>query len=384
MAASKKALHAKDLARTLSRSGVPLNWHPSHPVRFETVVCFGSAGPENVCCMCADCLVLTDIGSLTHALYRAYWVDNEDVSDKKVLLRIAASAVPPHKFQYPLDDTIFQQESLAKKLAESTSRVVDLGGPGVPCFHVNQKLFWGQDRLHFVESQLAGIAIPQPRLNPVGVVRRPKKLTIFWDISSPWSFLAWTQTKRIQIEAGPQLSIEHVPILVGALFKEIGTPNVPMLTMAAVKREYGAKDMMDWNHYWSNLRYSDGSLPRKVELNFPSVFPIRSVTPSRVILVNPETTEAIFSAAWEKDIQVADADKLKEVLDRAGFNGEDLIKRASESTIKERLRENNDRALKLGLCGVPSFVVDDELFWGQDRINFVMDALHKDEVGAKM
>ncbi|KAJ3109828.1 hypothetical protein HDU97_000058 [Phlyctochytrium planicorne] len=372
MAANKKDLHTRDFARTISRSPVPLKWHPSHPVRSVSALRLLYALDQE------------DRRKLSHALYKAYWVDNVDVSDKDVLLSIASRVVDPKKFKHPLNASIFAHEELSSNLTKSTERVVELGGPGVPCFLVNNKLFWGQDRLHFVASELAGIKVPQHRLKPISPLTSPRTIKFFWDVSSPWSYIGWTQVRRLEIEAGPLLTIEHYPILVGALFKEIGTPNVPMLVMSPVKRQYLAKDMNDWTEYWTGLRYSDGSLPRKVEINFPSVFPIRSVVPSRVILVEPKTADAIFTSAWEKDVEIADPAKLQKVLDAAGFNGADLIKRSSEQHIKDKLRANNELASQLKLCGVPSYVVDDEVFWGQDRLDVLMDTVHSGAFAAKM
>ncbi|KAI8847444.1 thioredoxin-like protein [Chytridium lagenaria] len=366
MALNKKNAHVRDMARTVERSGVTLNWNTKHPVRSVNALrlLYALEQPER--------------RMLTHALYQAYWVNNQDLSDPTVLLTIASSTIPAEKFSPPLSEALFSDPDLSKSLHDATSRIVDLGGPGVPCFRINETMYWGQDRLHFVESHIVGRPVPMPRMIPAAPIRHRKTLTFFWDVSSPWSYIAWMQTKRIQRDAGPLLTIEHVPILVGALFKEIGTANVPMLTLPQVKREYGAKDMREWTEYWSELPYEDGGKPGKVELNFPSVFPIRSVLPSRVILVDPDTTETIFKAGWQRDIEIADPEKLRRVLDEAGFDGGELLRLAEGEEVKRRLRENHGRAVGLGLCGVPTFVVDGEVVWGQDRINVVMDLLGKE------
>ena len=86
----------------------------------------------------------------------------------------------------------------------------------------------------------------------------------------PHVFFAPTQVERVARENNAR--IEYVPILLGALFKAIGTPNVPMLAVSPAKREYMSKDLQDWCAWHG------------VEFNFPSVFPIRTVLPLRVAI----------------------------------------------------------------------------------------------------
>ncbi|KAJ3113692.1 hypothetical protein HDU96_003057 [Phlyctochytrium bullatum] len=366
MAKSKRVIHTKDLFRTLERNSLRIKWHPQHPVRSVDALRLLHAVDQDA------------RPALTHKLYEAYWIKNLDVSDRAILLALAKeSTIPPSKFSFPLTEDLFTQPPLVDALKDTTSRLVEHGGPGVPCFLVNgEKLFWGQDHLHFVESMLVGASVPQERLSAPGQLKVPRKLTVFWDFSSPWSYIGFTQIERMKAEAGPLLQVEHVPILVGGLFKEIGTPNVPMLAVPPIKREYAARDMSDWVQYWSALPYPDGTTPKPLNFRFPTVFPIRSVTPLRVAIVEPALSSAIFSAAWEQDIDIADPVKLAGVIDRAGFSAAAILEKAGSQEVKDKLRNNNTRAVEIGLCGVPTYVVDEVLLWGQDRINIAMDLLH--------
>jgi 2-hydroxychromene-2-carboxylate isomerase len=90
----------------------------------------------------------------------------------------------------------------------------------------------------------------------------------------------------------------------------------------------------------------------------------------------------LVRAAWENNIDIADPEALSAALTSAGFNGPHLVSKAQQDDrCKQLLRENCDRAVKLGLCGVPSYVLgvenpgDEQVFWGQDRLDFVLDAL---------
>ncbi|KAJ3161891.1 hypothetical protein HK101_000785, partial [Irineochytrium annulatum] len=168
----------EDLKRTIARANVRFNWHPAHPLRTDEMLRLLFALDNQ-----------GDRRRLTHALFRAYWVDNLDLSKPEALLAIARIAVPDEsRFKGgSLSLSLLSDPTLAKMLDDSTSRVVALGGPGVPCFCVTKgdqsKLFWGQDRLHFVESILAGRPVPQTRMLPVGPLLRPATVTVYWDFS---------------------------------------------------------------------------------------------------------------------------------------------------------------------------------------------------------
>eukprot|EP00160_Parvularia_atlantis_P002466 Unigene12039_Nuclearia_a/m.36624 Unigene12039_Nuclearia_a/g.36624 ORF Unigene12039_Nuclearia_a/g.36624 Unigene12039_Nuclearia_a/m.36624 type:complete len:169 (+) Unigene12039_Nuclearia_a:60-566(+) len=155
-------------------------------------------------------------------------------------------------------------------------------------------------------------------------------------------------------------------MLLGAVFKEIGTPNVPMLAMSRQKSQYMSRDMADWMAWWQP----------EVELNWPSKFPIRSVLPLRVAVAEPRTRHCIYTAAWVANEDVADAAVLKTVLDRAGFDGAALMRAAESDAVKKQLTANTKRAVEAGVCGAPSFQVDGgEIIWGQDRLDVVQDLL---------
>jgi 2-hydroxychromene-2-carboxylate isomerase len=180
-------------------------------------------------------------------------------------------------------------------------------------------------------------------------------------VSSPFSYLASTQIERIVAEHGAVL--ESCPILLGALFKEIGTADIPLFQMSPPRTRWFLKDMTDWAKAWG------------VPFHFPSVFPIRTVDACRAILVEPRTTASIYRAAWVDDRNVSDRDVLRAVLDDAGFDGSAILARTQEPAIKDLLRANTTRAKDAGACGVPSFQIGDVLFWGQDRLDQVAKAL---------
>lgn len=229
-------------------------------------------------------------------------------------------------------------------------------------------MFWGQDRMHLLEAYLTAIKLGKPvdklknleRFHPRCLRTPPedrvRKLAFWFDFSSPWAYLAWSQLERLQRDAGSGLKIELKPFLLGALFKQIGTPVVPMNSLSEAKRAYNAQDLMDWSAYWDGVNAKEYPPIEGPHLRWPDEFPIRSVTALRVALIDPKVVPAIYRAAWRDNQRISDDKVLANVLNANGFNGTQLVTAATTGskaeTVKEKLRANTDEAVKLGLCGV--------------------------------
>ena len=82
----------------------------------------------------------------------------------------------------------------------------------------------------------------------------------------------------------------------------------------------------------------------------------------------PEFTRAVFRANFAGDREIDDAAEIRSILDSLGQPGAQLVEQAQAPANKQRLREQTRRAKELGIFGAPSFVVGEELFWGNDRL----------------
>jgi 2-hydroxychromene-2-carboxylate isomerase len=82
-----------------------------------------------------------------------------------------------------------------------------------------------------------------------------------------------------------------------------------------------------------------------------------------------------MTAYWANDQNIGDAEVLAAVASGAGLDGPRLVARSEEAAIKERLKANTDEAIDRGVFGAPAFFVGDQLFWGNDRLEFVAEAL---------
>ena len=335
---NKVKLGILDLRREANAQDAPFQDNPRHPQRSVTAMRLLTAVPED------------KRMSMTKALYAAYWVDNLDINSPDVLGPIAAA------HGTSLQEANHPDIKLALRV--NTATAAQKGVFGVPTCEVNGRLWWGQDRLHMVEKALGGVPQIEPKIDNK---ETGTTISFFHDFSSPFSYLASTQIERIAHERGAQVAWK--PILLGALFRSIGTPNIPLFEMGKAKQAYMMQDLNDWAEWWG------------IDFSFPSTFPIRTVLALRVAIIEPATTHHMYRAVWVNGLDIGDPETLKTILNTAGFDGEALIEGTQDPSIKSALRDNTTLAEALGACGVPTSVVADHLFWGQDRLHRVAEAL---------
>ena len=99
-------------------------------------------------------------------------------------------------------------------------------------FYVGGKFYFGTDRMFFVERALGMVGAEPERLVTAPTENRAAKLTFYFDYSSPWSFIGYMRLENMLASVAPvNVNVEWVPILLGALFKQIGTPMVSLKTL---------------------------------------------------------------------------------------------------------------------------------------------------------
>lgn len=189
----------------------------------------------------------------------------------------------------------------------------------------------------------------------------------FIDYSSPFAYLGSTQIERVARAHGGEVVFR--PFLLGALFKAIGTPLVPLESFPPAKERYYRLELERWSARWG------------VPFTFSTRFPLRTVDALRLTLLAPESkraalVHAIMRATWAEDRDPSDRAVLEAACLDAGVEAE-LLDRLAEG--KQLLFEATEDARARGVPGAPTFVVHTargpELFWGQDRLTLVADAL---------
>ena len=189
-------------------------------------------------------------------------------------------------------------------------------------------------------------------------------LELLYDLGSPYSYLASTQVGALATRAGVRLVLG--PFSLGAVFKEQGI--VAGATIPA-RRAYIEKDLQRWAR-----RYG-------VPFVLPESYPADSQLADCAALSADEqgvqlaAMAALFAAHFVHGRDVANPEVVVAALDGAGLDGRSLAERAASAAIRERLRQRTDAAIRRGAFGAPTLFVGDEMFWGNDRLDFVEDAV---------
>jgi 2-hydroxychromene-2-carboxylate isomerase len=196
------------------------------------------------------------------------------------------------------------------------------------------------------------------------------RVEFYYDLVSPYSFLAYGQLRRICEENGATLVLR--PMLLGAVHKEAG---IKAPVESKLKARYQARDIRRWAEYYG------------VPLTFPDPFPFRTLKTMRAAVFLRERNElvafttAAFALYWEeggapKGFQEVDEDApISAVAGRIGADPEEVLEGAASPDAKQGLRDATSGALQRGVFGAPAFFVGDEMFWGNDRLHFVEAAL---------
>ena len=191
------------------------------------------------------------------------------------------------------------------------------------------------------------------------------ELDFYFDFGSPTAFLANSRLRQLQQEY--DVKIYYKPVLLGGIFKATGNSSP---VMVAAKGEYMLKH--DLPRYAQ--KYS-------VALKFNPHFPINTLQLMRAAtgLLDKSNFDSfintIFKAIWIDGLNMGDEMVLQKVLSDNNFNSHDIFKLASTDSVKEILIENTDSAVKRGLFGVPTIFINGEMFFGQDRLDFVEEIL---------
>jgi 2-hydroxychromene-2-carboxylate isomerase len=195
-----------------------------------------------------------------------------------------------------------------------------------------------------------------------------KTVEFFFDVGSPASYLAWTQLPGICKRTGATLVSR--PMLLGGVFQATGNAS-PVAVPA--KGRYTFIDLARFAR-----RYG-------VTLRMNPHFPINTLTLMRaacgVQLQAPQRFQdflhAIFHAIWIDGVNLNDPALAARILAEAGFDAAQVFGWSGEAEVKAALRANTEEAVARGVFGAPTMFVGSEMFFGQDRLEFVADALER-------
>jgi 2-hydroxychromene-2-carboxylate isomerase len=192
------------------------------------------------------------------------------------------------------------------------------------------------------------------------------RVEYFFDFGSPTSYLAWTQLPKIAAATGAE--IDWRPMLLGGVFKATG--NASPVTVPA-KGRWMSQDIRRWA-----ARYG-------VPFRHNPHFPINTLALMRgaagLQLRQPQDfpryLEAMHRAMWESETNLGDPAVLATTLAAAGFDAEAFAALIADPEVKARLVATTEEAVARGVFGAPTFFVGAAMFFGQDRLDFVREAL---------
>ncbi|MBK9069879.1 MAG: 2-hydroxychromene-2-carboxylate isomerase [Myxococcales bacterium] len=374
LSATRRDYVAADVARCAAGQGLIFSTPAQHPMR--TVLALRSL----------LALPKANWPRAIAALFDAYWLEHRDISQRGVVEAVLASACE----DAPLARMAVEgseRDEIKALLRTLTDEAVAAGIFGAPTYRVldesgaHAPLFWGQDRLSHVAAALLGWDGNSPRAESApwqaptkarGTSTAPLVLSYYFDFASPFAYLGATQVQRIAANLGA--TVAWRPFLLGGLFRNIGTVDVPLLVMPAAKRAYYLADFARWAAWWD------------VPFSFPATFPVKTTAPLRIAMaaleqLTPDRAvawiKAAFEALWVHGRDLNDDGVLQACLVEAALPMTLLAEATSESRKQALIAATNEAAAH-GVFGAPTIVVSagprETLIWGQDRWDLVAAA----------
>ena len=193
-----------------------------------------------------------------------------------------------------------------------------------------------------------------------------KPFDFYFDFVSPYSFLAHKEIRKIEDKIG--IKIKYKPVLLGGLHNLHGIKAPAFIPAKAKHMIRDCKLIAQRNN---------------VKFKFNSYFPIKSLNLMRGVLVAEEDNfksqyiDNIFNNVWQDGLNMNDEIIVQKVLKNLNLNPKTFALRSSSSLIKDSLRNKTNEAYEKGIFGAPTFVSNNKIFWGQDRIEFALKEASK-------
>ena len=193
-----------------------------------------------------------------------------------------------------------------------------------------------------------------------------KSFDFYFDFASPYTFLAHKEIRKI--EKQHSINIKYMPVLLGGLLKSAGIkPNIDI----PIKAKYMIKDCKLWAEKYNII------------FKFNNYFPIMTLNLMRCVLVAEKKFSAqnfidnVFDAIWKNDLNLNDNNVVEKLLKNLDINPRTFLLEAKDQKIKDDLKKKTEEASQKGIFGLPSFIVNNKIFWGQDRLEFVLNEAKK-------
>ena len=187
-----------------------------------------------------------------------------------------------------------------------------------------------------------------------------KKVEFYYDFSSPYTYIASQRIEKICEDN--DATLEWKPFLLGGVFNEIGS--IPAVQIDN-KFRYLRQDFEESARFYG------------VDFKFPELFPLNSVRSMRGAFAAQERgklveyTHEMFRLYWTRGVDLSNPELLGEAVSRIGIDKDWFLVRIAEQEIKDKLRDETNIAIERGVFGAPTMFVDEKMFWGNDRLDFL-------------
>ena len=186
-------------------------------------------------------------------------------------------------------------------------------------------------------------------------------IDFYFDFISPYAFIAYKNIIKIQ-----NIKFNYKPILLGGLH------NLVDITAPAFNK-----------FKLKNMKNDCELISKKNEINFiwNSKFPINSLYIMRGYLAVEESKkkdylETFFDAYWKDDLDLSHEKNIIQMLEKLSINHKEFFKDIAKKEIKDQLKNFTNEAFEKDIFGAPTFVVNNKIFWGQDRLEYALDEFY--------
>ena len=193
-----------------------------------------------------------------------------------------------------------------------------------------------------------------------------KAVEFYFDVGSPASYLAWTQLPKIAQQA--RCEVEYRPFLLGGVFQATGNRS-PMEVPA--KGQYMQDDLQRYATRYGVPYRHNPHFPINTLMLMRGALGLQMREPARMV----PYVDAVYRAIWVDAKNMNDPATVAAVLQQVGFAPEKLLALTSDPAVKDELKVVTQEAVARGVFGAPTFFVGDQMFWGQDRLEFVKETL---------
>ena len=197
-----------------------------------------------------------------------------------------------------------------------------------------------------------------------------KKILYFYSVASPWSYLGIKRLKEISKKYSAQI-IEKPIDLVGKVFVATGGTPVPQRHIS--RQNYRLLELKRWGEFLNiKINQKPKFFPPK-DPHLPALFCLASIDMG----ISMDFSTKVLEHLWVKENDISNIDTLKLIADDLKISFEELNKLATSDKIKNIYEANTQEAINMNIFGVPSYVYNNEIFWGQDRLELLEYSLKK-------